>query len=219
MKQFFDAIRGGDIAAVTALLDGDPSLVDARDENGVPALATAKYHGRADIANLLLSRGASLDVFLSAMIGNVERAKWWIAEEPGSATAISADGWTALHLSAFFNQPEVARVLIDAGADVNARSTNQSANTPLHAAVAGRASDVVRLLLERGAHVNARQHGGWTALHSVAQNGDTELARVLIAAGADVRARADNQQSALDLALTKGHQEMSQLLDEYGAGQ
>src|SRR5206468_10860891 len=126
-----------------------------------------------------------------------DRVKQLIRSEPALARALSADGWTALHLSAFFNQPDVAKLLVAEGADVNARSTNPMTNMALHAAVAGRSVDVARILLESGAHVNARQHGGWTPLHGAAQSGNAELARLLIAAGADVRARAENQQCAL----------------------
>jgi uncharacterized protein len=219
LKELFDAIRAGDSARAKALIEADPTLVNARDENGVPALAAAKYNGRSDIAAMLLDRGASLDVFLAAMNGSVDRLKELIGGEPALSRGLSLDGWTPLHLAAFFNHPEAARLLIDAGADVNARSTNAMTNMALHAAVAGRAADVARILLERGAQVNATQHGGWTPLHGAAQSGNTELARLLIAAGGDVRARADNQQCALDLALTRGHQEMVRLLEEYGAPQ
>lgn len=218
MNDLFDAVRAGDAARVSALLDADPSLAGARDANGVPALAVARYNGKNDIVQLLLERGAPLDVYLAAMFGNVDRLKELIAADPQAAKAHSADGWTALHLAAFFNQPDAARALLDAGADVSARSTNQMNNMALHAAAAGRATDVVRMLLESGASVNARQHGGWTALHSAAQSGNTEMARILIAAGADTSARADNQQKAMDLALTGGHQDMAELLDTFEAG-
>jgi ankyrin repeat protein len=177
----------------------------------------AKYHGQGEIATLMAQHGASLDVFLAAMMGNTGRVRELIAADSRSVASHSPDGWTGLHLAAFFSHPDTAALLLDSGADVNARSTNAMANQPLHAAVAGRANEVARLLLARGGDVNARQHGGWTPLQGAAQGGNVELVRILIAAGADVSARADNQQCALDLALTRGHQEVVQVLEEYGA--
>src|SRR5947208_3352296 len=101
MKELFDAIRAGDAARVSALLDGDPSLAGARDDSGVPALAVARYNGKTEIAELLLERGAPLDVFLAAMFGNVDNLRELIAADPQLAHTYSADGWTPLHLAAF----------------------------------------------------------------------------------------------------------------------
>ncbi len=218
MKQLFEAIRAGDVPAVQSILDTDPQLASATDDSGLPAIAVAIYHRKPDIAKLLEDRGAVLDVFSAAMAGRVEQVKQSLAADPASANSFSADGWTPLHLAAFFGCADCARALLDAGAKLNERSQNPMQNMPLHAAAAGRHADIVRLLLERGAWVNARQHGGWTALHATAQNGDIALAELLIAAGGDVKARADNNQSPLDLALTKAQQAMVELLEHYGAG-
>ena len=54
----------------------------------------------------------------------------------------SAGGWTALHLAAHYGQPEVVRLLLAAGADVDALAENGEANTPLMAAVAGNRVDI-----------------------------------------------------------------------------
>ncbi len=217
MKQFFEAIRAGDGAAVESMLDADPRLLQAVDDSGLPALTVCFYHHKADIAQCLEQRGAKVDLFNAAMSGRTERVREFIAQTPDAVNSFSSDGWTPLHLAAFFGSSECVQVLLDAGAKPNERSTNAMRNMPLHAAAAGRHAAIERVLLERGSWVNARQNGGFTALHAAALNGDLEMAELLIAAGADVKARADNNQNALDLALTKGHQQMVELLDHYGA--
>ena len=197
MKQLFDAIKAGETATVLALLDAQPELVNAKDDAGLSAFMTAKYNRKDDIAQLLLDRGATLDIFAAAMSGNDERLREILASLPASVSEFSQDGWTPLHLAAFFGQEACARTLIAAGAPVNERGKNAMQNMPLHAAAAGRKVDVVIALLEGGAAVNARQHGGWTALHAAAQNGDVSIGHVLIGGGADLTARADNHQTDL----------------------
>jgi len=216
MKQFFDAIKSGDVPQVTALLDQDPSLANAQD-NGQPAIFTAKYHRQGAIAELLESRGAEMDVFSAAMMGRTEKLADLLKVNKSLALQVSRDGWTPLHLASFFDAEPAARLLLNTGAPVNARSTNPMNNMPLHAAAASKNTGIVKLLLDHGASAGAQQHGGWTALHAAAQNGDVLMASMLIDAGAAVNVRAENNQSPLDLALTKGHQDMVEYLELKGA--
>jgi uncharacterized protein len=159
----------------------------------------------------------SLAIFAAAMEGDTARLEELLAANRTLVSAVSPDGWTPLHLAAFFGGIDAARTLLNGGASPGARSTNAMQNLPLHAAAAGRHSELAKLLIDCGAPVDARQHGGWTALHAAAQNGDLELAQVLVAAGAEIGARADNNQCALDLALTKGQHRMVEFLEQHGA--
>ena len=187
MHPLFEAIKAGDSSRVTALVDADPSLANAVDENGQSALITAKYQRKDEIVHALEARGATLDIFSASMLGRVERIEELTTGNRSLASALSRDGWTPLHLAAFYGQPEAARALLDKGAVVNARSSNPMQNMPLHAAAAGQSHEIAKLLLDHGASPNARQQGGWTPLHAAAQNGDLEMARILLAGGADLR--------------------------------
>jgi uncharacterized protein len=165
----------------------------------------------------LVAADPSLEIFAAAIQGGTASIETLLAGNRSLLMARSSDGWTPLHLAAFFGKLDAARLLLNKGAEVNARSTNAMENMPLHAAAAGRHADLVQLLIDHGASANARQHGGWTPLHAAAQTGDLEIARVLIAAGADVQSRADNNQTALDLALIKAQQAMVDYLEANGA--
>jgi uncharacterized protein len=165
----------------------------------------------------LVAADPSLEIFAAAIQGDTAKIEVLLAGNRSLVSALSSDGWTPLHLAAFFGKLDAARLLLNKGAEVNARSTNAMENMPLHAAAAGRHADVVKLLIDHGASANARQHGGWTPLHAAAQNGDLESARALIAGGADVQTPADNNQSALDMALTKAQQAMVDYLEASGA--
>jgi ankyrin repeat protein len=63
-------------------------------------------------------------------------------------------GETALHCAVFWDRYDIARLLIEAGADVNALTDKKS--TPLHAAVRLSNVNVARLLLEKGAKPDVR---------------------------------------------------------------
>ena len=151
---------------------------------------------------------------------------------------------TPLYFAINSQHAEAAQLLIERGADVNARSTlgmplHAAANkgmtaiaslllergadpnalwqqlTALHIAAASGRIEVVRVLLDHGADINAR----WqqlTALHLAAGYGRIEVVRVLLDHGADVNAVAMYDQSALHLAVKNGHAEIAKLLIERG---
>lgn len=168
-------------------------------------------------ADALVEADPTLAIFAASILGDTARIEGLLAANRSLVGALSSDGWTPLHLAAFFGKEDAARLLLNKGAPVAARSTNEMANTPLHAAAAGKHASLVKLLLDHGAKPNAQQHGGWAPLHAAAQSGDLNSAHALIAAGADVNLRADNQQRPLDLAVLKAQQGMVSFLEANGA--
>jgi ankyrin repeat protein len=223
IQEFFQAIRSGDETAVASMLAADDALLRAKNEGGADPFTAAKFSRQERVAAVLLEevsrRGIELDVFGSAVAGDETRVAQLLTADRTLASTYGPDGWTPLHLASFFGHPRVAKLLLEHGADVHARSRNALDNEPIHAAAAGRKADVIAVLLEYGADVNPRQHGGWTPLHAASQNGDGNLVRLLMAHGADRSLRAANNQSAMDLALTGGHQDVVDILDEYETGE
>lgn len=213
MKDLFEAIRAGDLGRVSELLHGNATLANARDEHGHSAFAAAIYHRQNEIADLLEERGAMVDVFAAAMSGRTARLQEVVNGNRSWLKSFSADGWTPLHLAAYFGHRDAALFLIGKGADVHVRSTNTLKNTPLHAAVAGRHLELVKLLIAAGAAVSVSQHGGFTPLHAAAQNGDHEIAQALLDAGAEPGVRNDNGQTPHDLAVEHGHAAIAELLE------
>lgn len=217
VKEFQELVKAGRLAEVKAAVAEDPSLATTLNSTGQSSFTIAKYYRQEETAEYLLSVLPRLDLFEASVAGRTDAVLQKIENDPALLESRNSDGWTPLHLAAFFGHPELLKKLIDKGALVNARSGNSMQNTPLHAAVAGGKAEIVRLLAERGADVNAQQHGGWTALHGAAQSGNREMVEVLVAHGADLKARAVNNQSALDLALQKGHEPVAALLEQLGA--
>lgn len=215
-EQLFQAIRAGELARLRELVGGDPALAQARDPAGISALLLACYHRRRDLVDILLAAAPALDIFEATAVGRSERVGQLLAVEPDLARAFSPDGFTPLHLAAFFGFPPIAERLLQAGADVNAVARNAMALQPLHSAAAAGQAAIVRLLLERGAAVNARQAGGYVPLHAAANLGDAEMARLLLERGADAALANDDGKTALDLALAGGHAPVAALLRERG---
>lgn len=204
-----DAVAAGDTHRVAALVAEDPSLAMARGTDGVSALLLARYRFDRATMDALLAADPDLDVFEAAALGRLDRLRERLADDPEAPTAMSPDGFTALHLAAFFGKTEATRVLLEAGARVDTYTINDFANQPLHAAAAGRHIEVCRLLLAAGAHVDATQHGGFTPLHEAAQHGDVELVELFLSAGADRTVPTDDGRTAADLAEAAGHADLA----------
>jgi ankyrin repeat protein len=217
VKTFQEHVKSGNLDAVKADLSADPTLLNTTNEAGQCAFLLAKYYRQPEVADYLLGLKPKLDVFTLCVAGHASDVLKEIENAPELLEAHSCDGWTPLHLAAFFGWPELANALIDKGAVVDSRSTNSMKNTPLHAAAAGGVTALVDLLLKRGANPNLTQEGGWTALHAAAQSGNRSMAGTLLANGANINQRADNNQTPLDMALLKGHQDLVELLEQLGA--
>jgi uncharacterized protein len=208
------AVQAGDVGKIRGLLATDPSLAAARDAKGVSALMFAFYHRRPEIADLLLAAKPDLDIFEATAAGKADKVSQILKKDPDAAKRWSADGFTALHLAAFFGRPEIARILIRNAADVSATSRNSMKVAPLHSAAAAHSREIVRLLLENDAPADVRQEGGWTPLHEAAQIGDVEMARDLLQHRADPQARSDDGKTPEDMAAAKGHEEIVKLLSK-----
>jgi len=86
----------GDLGEVERLLDREPALVNAAWDWGggdwETALGAAGHMGRRDIAEMLLARGARLDVFVAAMLGHVDVVRAVLAAHPEARDAKGPHG-------------------------------------------------------------------------------------------------------------------------------
>jgi uncharacterized protein len=214
---FIDAIKAGEYERVKAMVSAEPALIDARGRTGESAILTAVYHRQKEIVNLLVARGATLTLFEACAAGEVERTERLMASDRSQVDGFSADGWTPLHLAAYFGHTKIAEMLLAHGAEVTARSRNSTGNTALHAALAGNHKLVAGLLMGHGADVNAADAAGWRPLHLAAANNNIDAMNALLEQGADVHAPNREGQTALSLAQERNHREAAALLRRHGA--
>ncbi len=205
------AIEAGDADAIAHLLADDPSLSRGR-EGDLSAAMVAAYYRQPEIARQLLEARGPADLFEAAALGMERRVRELVAWDPRAITSRSTDGFTALHLAAYFAQLTTVQFLLQADAYVEATAENASKVRPLHSAVAGESLAVVQALLAKKPDVEARQERGFTALMAAAARGSEPMVTALLDAGADPSAENDDGKTALDFAREHGHDELEGLL-------
>ena len=169
LETLIERAKVGDVDSVREAIRSDPRLLNARLPTGETPLIAALYRGHHAVVNALIDLGTDLDVFAAAATGRVSQLERSL-QERAAVNAYSYDGWTPLHLAAFFGQRDAAALLLDAGADITAISRNGMKNTPLHAATAGKHTDVALLLLSRGADARTVDAGGYTPEKIASEN-------------------------------------------------
>jgi ankyrin repeat protein len=211
MSELIEAIRDGETDRVRALLDAGAPL-ELSTADGTTPILTAIYFGRADIVRLLVDRGAPLSFPEACALGDQAAVEAMLTADRTLLDVRSPDGHTPLALAIFFRHPEVARILIEAGADVTAHATNPQRVAPVHAAAAVCDRTTMEMLLVRNADVNARQQSDYTPLHGAASRGDLEMAKLLIAHGAARDAQGSDGLTPADVARKYAHPEFADWL-------
>ncbi|HYL37658.1 MAG TPA: ankyrin repeat domain-containing protein [Bryobacteraceae bacterium] len=152
--------------------------------------------------------------FYNAIRNNDLAALRRLLHQPGAAKNTDRRGTTPLMYAAALGSLDAMKLLVEAGADVNA--VNDFGATPLMWC----AGDVakVRYLLDRGASVTARSKEGRTPLAIAATyDGSAEILKLMIEKGADVRAKDASGTSVLESAVTVNNLEAARLLLAKGA--
>jgi hypothetical protein len=165
----------------------------------------------------VLARRPALTFLEACGVGDTAEIAKQLKRDPKLATTWTTWGWSALHLAAFSGDPEAVRLVLDRGADINARARTKFKNTPLQAALLANQLATAKLLLERGADPLVRQAHGFTPLQGAALHGRRDLVDLLLGAGAEIDSRADDGRTAVTEALRGGHAELAAYLRQKGA--
>lgn len=128
---------------------------------------------------------AQKQILKAAKSGDAETVRTLLAADAALVTTRDSDGSTPLHCAAWKGHAAVCAMLLDHGADVNARNANDHwGDTPLHAAAHGNQRAVAELLLARGADLNALNPAGRTPLAETEIHRATAVAKLLRGQGA-----------------------------------
>ena len=213
-----DAVRAGDLATADSILESHPEAARGAGDGGESPLLEALYRGQAGIVGRIAGlRETSL--VEAAALGDETRVRELASRNKGALGERSSDGWTALHLAAFFGRADTVAALIEAGADLEARSANYMSNTPLCAAIAGRTDPAtISALLQAGADASAEAATGVRPLHLAASRGATGVVNELLRRGARADIATDDGKTAAQFAADHGHPEVASLLEKMARG-
>ena len=208
------AVHASDSSSVSALLEAGAD-VNVSNRLGASALFVAARNGDATMVETLLQAGANPNLALemgetplmTASRAGAVRATRLLIEAGASVNKREQSRLqTALMWAAAQNHLGVASELIDAGADLEARSRTRAILMFVDAANGG--------AFDQGVMENL---GGYTALLFAARKGSIEMTRLLLEAGADIDGEAANGASPLVIASHSGHSELARFLLQRGA--
>jgi ankyrin repeat protein len=202
------------------LLDAS-SDINARNNAGDTPISLIIQDNKRFIGEMLLVRGA--EVF-SPNANNVSPLKMALSYQDGSRDWIllpelikSTDGSgnTPLHYAAEWKIDRAVSVILDQGANSNAKNAN--GETPLFSAVKVNSPSTIQLLVERGAAKDGWDSFGNTPLHTSVHWDAKDATSCLITFGSDINAKNNSGRSALGEAARAGKLEIASILVENGA--
>ena len=154
-------------------------------------------------------RGTPLHI--AAWFGNAAAVAELIkAGGKAALEARSKNGSTPLHWASFQGKLDCVLLLLDAGADIEAKGGFYDSSPLFQAAEMGHV-EVCRVLVARGAKLDAPSNKGSTAMHVASWRGRLEAVKFLLDAGAEVRAGSvgDHNQTPLHMAIIHGRADVA----------
>jgi ankyrin repeat protein/serine/threonine protein kinase len=210
----------GHVNVVQLLLGARGTNVDAEDAKGVTPLHIAADYGSAEVVKLLMGKGANVNakdvgkhtpLLVASFKGHATVVQLLLGARGVITDVASVVGTTPLHAAVRCGWPKVVELLVEKGANVNAKDGQKK--TPLLIACAlGRAEVVQVLLGARGVNVECAGDQGVVPLHVAAHEGWGGVVELLVAKGAKVNAKDFKQRTPLLLASFRGHANVVQLL-------
>jgi ankyrin repeat protein len=159
----------------------------------------------------------AVPLYHAARLGLRDLAEHLITEHPEHVNTRGGSHQTPMHAAADTGHANITSLLIEHGADMEARSWMINYGTPLHCAALGGRLEVGQYLLDRGANINARDTHIRTPLMRAVSVGHAEFARMLLERGAVIDAQSSSGRTALYYATEEGSTQAVRLLLEHGA--
>ncbi|WP_415064166.1 ankyrin repeat domain-containing protein [Bdellovibrio sp.] len=187
VKAVLEAAETGDAEKFNTLLKDKTIDLNAQDETGMTPLMSAALGGNVDMVKKLLAKKVKLE--LKNQVGD-----------------------TALAVALTNDQLDSAKVLINAGANVDLIVAGDNEDTLLMRAASNNADITALILKKNKGLINKTNKLGETALMQSIRFGNNDSVKMLLKAGADVKAKNKEGLSALDIAKKSSNEEAVKLL-------
>ncbi|GAX11400.1 hypothetical protein FisN_22Lh073 [Fistulifera solaris] len=183
-KEIRKAAAGGDLRALSAMVEMKPEFIDAQDSNGWSALHLAARSGHEDIVLYLLDHGCN-------------------------AVVETSNGRTALDIAygkhgADHPVSKLLEELFESGSTPNGQREAKQPPTGediRSASQTGNLSQLMEMLLAAPDLIDAQDNNGWAAIHLSARAGHTPVIQYLIEAGCQTQIKTKSGESALAIAV------------------
>ena len=172
----FVGVAHGNTARVKELLEEHPELATVTASWGETPIEAAAQMANREIMELLLAHGAPLDICTAIALGNNDRVREMLRENPSLKDATGAHGIPVMYYPVITGNREIAQLLLDLGADINAGA---GGTTPLHGAAMFDQVEMAEWLLRNGADPNLADYEGKTPFERAQVLGNAQVAQVL----------------------------------------
>jgi ankyrin repeat protein len=169
------------------------------------------------LGTVVHSQSATDDLFAAVEKNDIQKVRFLL---PLGADVNARDPYASmspLMMAAYDGYTEIAKLLIEKGAEINAKGGVDMDMTPLVYAASQDRFDMVKLLIENGANVNIKTKYGWTPLFFAASRGAVDIAKLLIDKKADVNVTLPTGETVLSEAEKAGKTDLVKMLRQGGA--
>jgi len=150
----------------------------------------------------------------AAKNGDFKTVKTILEKNPSKLNVTDQDKYTALHWACIRAHWNIAKYLIEKGADLNV--IGGDGGTPINWAVHHDDVDIVKRLIEKGARLNIRNQWGMTELHTAIWRGNIHVVEFLLDQGSDPNIKTNEGWTAMHYAYRSGHDNVIELLKKRG---
>ncbi|CAF1526533.1 unnamed protein product [Rotaria sp. Silwood1] len=209
---------------IVRLLLEKGAQIDVKTKDGLTPLHCAARSGHEQVVDLLLENGAPFGaktknglsaLHMAAQGDHVDAARILLYYKSSLVDDVSSDYLSPLHVASHCGNYNVAKVLCERNADVNAKALNGF--SCLHIACKKNRLKLVELLISNGADLEAKTESGLTCLHVASFVGSHDIVVYLLQHGANINATTVRGETPLHLATRNNQVEIVQTLLHYGA--